>query len=90
MKYPHLPAMLIVLASLLSTSIFAQASVAVPHIQLAQKSHPDLNSAIQSVKQRTKGKVLSAKTVTIKGQTVYKIKVLLPSGKVQTFKIAAQ
>lgn len=49
-----------------------------------------LNDAAQSVKQRTGGRILSTKTVQSGSQRVHKIKVLLPSGKVQTFTVSAQ
>jgi len=61
-----------------------------PTIQLAQNNNQSLNDAVRSVKQRTGGRILSAKTVGKKGRRVHKIKVLLPSGKVQTFTINAQ
>ena len=59
------------------------------YIQLAQNNQ-SLDTAVQSIKQKTGGRILSAKTVTKNGQRVHKIKVLLPSGKVQVFKITAQ
>lgn len=59
------------------------------YIQLANNSE-DLDSAVQTIKQKTGGRILSAKTVTINGSRIYKIKVLLPSGKVQTFSVSAQ
>jgi len=56
----------------------------------AQNKNQSLNSAVRSVKKRTGGRILSAKTIVRNGQRFHKIKVLLPSGKVQTFKIKAQ
>lgn len=59
------------------------------YIQLANNSE-DLDSAVQRIKQKTGGRILSTKTVTINDRRVYKIKVLLPSGKVKTFSVSAQ
>ena len=49
-----------------------------------------LSEAAESVKQRTGGRILSTKKSQSGGKRVYKIKVLLPSGKVQTFTVNAQ
>lgn len=59
------------------------------YIQLAQNDQ-SLNDAVQSIKQQTGGRILSAKTVDKNGQRIHKIKVLLPSGKVQVFSVNAQ
>ena len=75
MKYTFLPITLFLAAALLSSPSYAGQS---------------LNEAAQSVKERTGGRILSTKTVQSGGQRVYKIKVLLPSGKIQTFTINAQ
>lgn len=94
MKYTTLSAILIIFIGLLSS--ISQASsptnslVSSPTIQLAQNNNQSLNNAVRSVKQRTGGRILSAKTVGKNGRRVHKIKVLLPSGKVQTFTINAQ
>ena len=94
MKYTTLPVILIILIGPLSS--ISQASsqtsslISSPTIQLAQNNNQSLNNAAQSVKQRTGGRILSAKTVRKKGQRVHKIKVLLPSGKIQIFTINAQ
>ena len=69
----------------LSSPSYAQA-----HFLLAQSEGQTLNEATQSIKQKTGGRILSTKTVKSNGQIIYKIKVLLPSGKVQTFKVSAQ
>ena len=58
-------------------------------IQLANNNE-GLDNAVQTIKEKTGGRILSAKTVNKNGSRVYKIKVLLPSGKVQTFKVSAQ
>ena len=85
MKYLILPAMILILMAPLSSPSYAQ-----PYFLLAQSGSQTLNDATQSIKQKTGGRILSTKTVKINGQIIYKIKVLLPSGKVQTFKVPAQ
>ncbi len=75
MKYIFLAITLFLSASLISSPIYAGQS---------------LSEATESVKQRTGGRILSTKTTQSGGQRVYKIKVLLPSGKVQTFTVSAQ
>lgn len=77
------------LALLFSPVSLANPQLSSTYIQLAQNNQ-SLDTAVQSIKQKTGGRILSAKTVTINGQRVHKIKVLLPSGKVQVFKITAQ
>lgn len=69
---------------------FSSPSYGQPHLLFAQSSKQTLNDATQSIKQKTGGRILSTKTVKSNGEKVYKIKVLLPSGKVQTFKVSAQ
>lgn len=94
MKYTILPALFFILIGLLSSVSHAKnpssSWLSSPHIQLAQNKNQSLNSAVRSVKKRTGGRILSAKTIVRNGQRFHKIKVLLPSGKVQTFKINAQ
>ena len=75
MKYTFLPIALFLAITLVSSPSYAGQS---------------LNDAAQSVKERTGGRILSTKTVQSNGQRVYKIKVLLPSGKVQTFTVNAE
>ena len=77
--------MILILMAPLSSPSYAQ-----PHFLLAQSGAKTLNDATQSIKQQTGGRILSTKTVKNNGQIIYKIKVLLPSGKVQTFKVPAQ
>lgn len=93
MKYTFLPAVLFLavgLLGLISSASQASPSIAFSKIQLAQAENQNLSSAVQSIKQRTGGRILSTKTVNKKGQPFYKIKVLLPSGRVQTFTVKAQ
>ena len=75
MKYTFLAITIFLSTTLLSTPSYAGQS---------------LNQAAESVKQRTGGRILSTKTTQRGGQRVHKIKVLLPSGKVQTFTVSAQ
>ena len=75
MKYTFLAITLFLSTALLSTPSYAGQS---------------LSEAAESVKQRTGGRILSTKTTQSGGQRVHKIKVLLPSGKVQTFTVSAQ
>ncbi len=49
-----------------------------------------LKQAISHIKQQSGGRILSAKTVSERGQALHKIKVLLPSGKVRVFRIPAR
>jgi len=91
MKYTILPTLFFLLFGF-HTSV-TQASSLVSsssYILLAENSHKSLDSAVNSVKQKTGGRILSAKTSQKNGRRVYKIKVLLPSGKVQTFTINAK
>jgi len=60
-----------------------------PYIQLAN-SNEGLENAVQAIKKDTEGRILSAKTVDKNGSRIYKIKVLLPSGKIKTFHVSAQ
>ena len=75
MKYTFLAITLFLSTTLLSLPTYAAQS---------------LSEAAESVKQRTGGRILSTKTSQSGGQRVYKIKVLLPSGKVRTFTINAK
>ena len=93
MKYSILSALLFIFAGLLSSVSQAnpqsRSSLPSPFL-LAQSNNQSLDSAVQSIKQQTGGRILSAKTVVKNGQRVHKIKVLLPSGKIQTFTVNAQ
>lgn len=94
MKNTILPAMFFIITGLLTPMSQANSqpnSVDYsPYIQLAQSNSQSLDSAVKSVKQKTGGRILSAKTITENGQQIHKIKVLLPSGKVRVFKVNAQ
>ena len=68
----------------------SHASPSLSEFQLAQAGNESLRSAVKSIKKRTGGRILSTKTVNKNGRIVYKIKVLLPSGRVKTFIIKAK
>ena len=87
MKYTSLTLLFLIIIGLVSP--ISQANSFTPYIQLTQNDQ-SLNSAVQSIKEKTDGRILSAKTVTKNGLRIHKIKVLLPSGKVRTFKVTAQ
>jgi uncharacterized membrane protein YkoI len=57
-----------------------------PELQVAQSDGMSLSQAIQSVKNRTGGKVISAETRVQGGREVHYIKVL-KDGKVKTHKV---
>ena len=90
MKYSILPATILILMALFSTVSQASLLISSGYIQFAQNNNQGLNRAVKSIREKTGGRILSAKTVTKNGQQIYKIKVLLPSGKVQTFRITVQ
>lgn len=81
--------MIFFLVGFLSPVSLASPPRSLPYIQLANNNQ-GLDSAVQTIKQKTGGRILSAKTENKKGRRIYKIKVLLPSGKVQTFTVSAQ
>ena len=56
----------------------------------SHNSHTDLDQAVQQVKQKTGGRILSAKTKNKDGRQVHKIKVLLPDGKVRIIRVNAK
>ena len=48
-----------------------------------------LKQAIEQVERETGGKVLSAESIRTRGTVVYRIKVLMPEGRVRIFQIPA-
>ena len=48
-----------------------------------------LKEAIEQVERETRGKVLAADTIRTRGTVVYRIKVLMPDGRVRIFQIPA-
>ena len=90
MKYSILSTILFISLGLLVSPVSqANPPFSSPYIQLA-KATQSLDSAVQSIKQQTGGRILSAKTIKKNGRRVHRIKVLLPSGKVQVFRVRAK
>ena len=58
-----------------------------PQLRVAQADGMSLSQAIESVRQRTNGKVVSAETRVQGGREVHYIKVLTKDGKVKTHKV---
>lgn len=77
-----------ILIGIFSSVTYAAEPTSSPYLLLA-KNTQSLNSAAQSIKQQTGGRILSTKTIIRNGKRIHKIKVLLPSGKVRIFKIKA-
>ena len=90
MKYSILPAIIFIITAPFGLANQASENHSYPLVQFAQNTNQDLNSAIKSIKQKTGGRILSSKTLRRNGHKIFKIKVLLPSGKVQTFTITEQ
>ncbi len=57
--------------------------------QVGAASAETLMEAIDRVERETGGKVLSADTIRTRGSVVYRIKVLMPDGRVRIFQIPA-
>lgn len=58
-------------------------------LSIAPLSAATLKEAIEGVLKETGGKVLSADTIRTRGTVVYRIKVLMPDGRVRIFQIPA-
>lgn len=56
----------------------------------AERQSVTLDDAVNRVKNRTNGRVLTAETVTKKGRRMHRIKVLLPNGDVKVIFINAE
>jgi uncharacterized membrane protein YkoI len=56
-------------------------------LQVAQNDGMTLSEAVESVRQRTDGRIVSAETKTKNGNEVHHIKVLTKDGKVKTYKV---
>jgi hypothetical protein len=75
----------------ITTPLQVQAAQQSPvFLQLAQNQQHGLDAAVKRIKEKTGGRILSAKTVSKKGKSIHHIKVLLPSGKVRVYKVNAQ
>lgn len=86
------PVKIVVLLSLnlsliMSSALFAAAaqnhSQASAPLRIARASGMSLDQAVKQVRKQTGGRILSAKTVSKKGQRTHRIKVLMPSGRVK-------
>ena len=89
MKCNFLPALLFIFCGLFTASIQATPLISTPYMLLAQNNQ-GINKAAQKIKNKTGGRILSTKSSNKNGRLVYKIKVLLPSGKVQVFTVNAK
>jgi len=58
--------------------------------QLAAKQGMTLEQAVAKVQRETKGRILTAETVNQNGQSVHRIKVLLPNGNVRVIHVNAE
>ncbi len=58
-----------------------------PQLEVAQNNGMTLSEAIESVRRRTGGRVVSAETRIQNGREVHHIKVLTEDGKVRTHKV---
>ncbi|MDH5649479.1 MAG: hypothetical protein OEY67_07455 [Gammaproteobacteria bacterium] len=76
-KYFAISLLALFLSTTLSSPVFAK------------KNSVSLQQATANVKKETGGRILSSETQTRKGKQTHRIKVLLPSGKVQVFFIDA-
>ncbi|MDA0707175.1 MAG: hypothetical protein O2907_06435 [Proteobacteria bacterium] len=56
-------------------------------LELAQNDGMTLSEAVESVRQRTDGRIVSAETETRNGNEVHHIKVLTKDGKVKTYTV---
>ncbi len=55
----------------------------------APLSAKTMKDAIEQVERETAGKVLSASSIRTRGTVIYRIKVLMPDGRVRIFQIPA-
>ena len=56
-------------------------------LQVVKNDGMTLSEAVESVRGRTKGRIISAQTRTMNGKEVHHIKVLTKDGKVKTHKV---
>jgi len=75
--------MSVVVRSLICACALAFAFASAPAWALSMKD------AIEQVQRETAGKVLSADTIRTRGTVIYRIKVLMPDGRVRIFQIPA-
>ncbi|NIL95545.1 MAG: hypothetical protein GTO71_14225 [Woeseiaceae bacterium] len=68
----------------------SRAEISVRGIQLANDDAKSLAQAIEQVRRKTKGRIVSAETRVSGGREVHYIKVLTKDGKVKTHKVAGR
>jgi len=73
------------MSSILKFAIFALMSM----LAVMPLSAATLKEATEKVERETGGKVLSAESIRTRGTVVYRIKVLMPDGRVRIFQIPA-
>jgi len=73
-----------ILAALLLAIVFAATPV------LAQRTAANADAAAAQVSKATGGRVVNVQTVERNGKTVYRVRVLLPDGKVRTVDVAGR
>lgn len=56
----------------------------------AERKFVTLDDAVNKVKKKTNGRILTAETVTEKGERMHRIKVLMPNGNVRVIYIKAE
>lgn len=80
---------LIILASCLlaPAQLSAQNTDVVPTLRVAQNNGLSLSEAVESVRRKTDGRIISAETKVKNGREVHHIKVLTKDGKVKTHKV---
>ena len=74
---------------ILSTPAAARTGVDGAAMLLAAGEKISLNQAAAQVQQRTKGRILSAETISRDGKAVHRIKVLMPNGNVKIVHVDA-
>jgi len=80
----------VILATLL-TGLPGQAQARNYHaLKVSQNRYQSLDQAVDKIKRKTSGRILSAKTVGRAGNKKHVIKVLMPSGKVRVFRVNAR
>ena len=70
-------------------SLLLAASLAVASVPVAAQRASSLQDAVQRVQRETGGRILSAETVRVGRQKLYRVKVLTPEGRVQVITVPA-
>lgn len=71
------------------TSLCLAASLAVAAFPAVAQRAVSLQDAVQRVQRETGGRILSAETVRVGRQKLYRVKVLTPEGRVQVITVPA-